>query len=109
MRDLTRPLFTIGIVSGLIGVSPATLRAWEARGLLSPQRDRRTGRRLYSWRDVERLQYINFLVSKRRVPIGGVKSALRRSAGASTGEWVIDRRRPRSRRGAPSYEVVHTG
>ncbi len=36
MRDLSRPLFPIGVVAGLIGCSPSTLRSWEAKGLVSP-------------------------------------------------------------------------
>jgi len=96
MRDLSRPLFPIGVVAGLIGCSPSTLRSWEAKGLVSPYRDRHTGYRLYSWRDVERLQFIRYLVTKRKFPLREVKAKLRAStAHRERKGWIIDRRRPR--------------
>ncbi|MBB5921107.1 DNA-binding transcriptional MerR regulator [Actinoalloteichus hoggarensis] len=41
-----RPL-TVGELARRLGVHPATLRAWEARGILHPERDRATGYRRY--------------------------------------------------------------
>ncbi|MFB9601024.1 MerR family transcriptional regulator [Saccharothrix longispora] len=41
-----RPL-TVGELARRIGVHPATLRAWEAEGVLRPERDRATGYREY--------------------------------------------------------------
>ncbi|WP_280468318.1 MerR family transcriptional regulator [Nocardia cyriacigeorgica] len=41
-----RPL-TVGELARRIGVHPATLRTWEAEGILRPERDRATGYRVY--------------------------------------------------------------
>lgn len=50
-----RPL-TVGELARRLGVHPATLRTWEAEGILRPERDRATGYRRYgpeSVRDAE--------------------------------------------------------
>ncbi len=73
MKNLTQPLFTVSVVSSLVGVSPQTLRNWEARGLVAPLREGPTRRRLYTWPDIERLQRIHYLASRRRVPLRKVK------------------------------------
>ncbi|MFI6303059.1 TioE family transcriptional regulator [Amycolatopsis thailandensis] len=42
----------VGPLSRKLGVRPATLRTWERAGLLQPERDPRTGYRVYSAADV---------------------------------------------------------
>ncbi|KXP04024.1 MerR family transcriptional regulator [Tsukamurella pseudospumae] len=42
----------VGDVARLLGVVPATLRAWERAGIVEPRRDRGTGYRIYSPADV---------------------------------------------------------
>ncbi len=73
MKHLTQPLFTISVVSSLVSVSPQTLRNWEARGLVSPLREGRARRRLYAWQDIERLQRIRYLATRRRIPFRKMK------------------------------------
>jgi len=77
MKQQTQPLFTVSVASSLVGVSPTTLRRWEARGLLAPLRESRSRRRLYAWGDIERAQQIRYLVGRRRVPLRAVKLHLR--------------------------------
>lgn len=86
MKHLTdpRPLFTVGVASSLVGVSPQTLRNWEARGLIEPRRHGRVGRRLYTWQDIERLQAIRYLVSRKHVPLRAVRAQLRSGASRPT-------------------------
>src|SRR5659263_785887 len=55
--DDERALFMISVAAELAGVHPQTLRMYERRGLLRPQRTAKNTRR-YSPRDVERLQRI---------------------------------------------------
>lgn len=50
----------MGYVASAVGVSPQTLRVWEAKGLLVPGRSP-GGRRLYSEADVERAKEIALL------------------------------------------------
>jgi MerR family transcriptional regulator/heat shock protein HspR len=58
--DRDRPLFMISVAAELAGMHPQTLRVYERRGLVHPQRTAKNTRR-YSQRDVERLQRIQEL------------------------------------------------
>ena len=40
MEDRNRPLYMIGVAAELAGVHPQTLRIYEQKGLVSPQRTR---------------------------------------------------------------------
>lgn len=46
----------IGPLARRLGIRPATLRAWERAGLVSPRRDSRTGYRVYDEADVRDAQ-----------------------------------------------------
>ena len=63
MNDRNRPLYTIGVAAELAGVHPQTLRIYEQKGLVNPQRTR-GNTRMYSQADIERLQLINELTSE---------------------------------------------
>ncbi|MHB8341324.1 MAG: heat shock protein transcriptional repressor HspR [Mycobacteriales bacterium] len=52
-----RGVFAISVAAELVGLHPQTLRLYEREGLLEPTRSS-GGTRLYSQRDVERLQEI---------------------------------------------------
>jgi MerR family transcriptional regulator, heat shock protein HspR len=58
--DNDRPLFMISVAAELAGMHPQTLRLYERRGLVRPQRTAGKTRR-YSQHDVERLQRIQQL------------------------------------------------
>ena len=58
--EMDRPLFMISVAAELSGMHPQTLRIYERRGLLRPQRSAKNTRR-YSRRDVERLRSIQEL------------------------------------------------
>ena len=61
--DRNRPLYMISVAAQLAGVHPQTLRAYEQKGLVSPQRP--SGHtRMYSPADIERLELINELTSE---------------------------------------------
>jgi MerR family transcriptional regulator, heat shock protein HspR len=66
------PVFTIGIVSQLLGLHEQTLRQYERLGLISPCRSIRKTR-LYSQADVDRLECITYLVKTCGVNLAGVK------------------------------------
>ena len=61
--DRNRPLYMISVAAQLAGVHPQTLRAYEQKGLVSPQRTR-GNTRMYSPADIERLELINELTSE---------------------------------------------
>jgi len=59
-HDDRRPLFMISIAAELAAMHPQTLRMYERRGLLRPQRSAKNTR-LYSQADVDRLRRIQQL------------------------------------------------
>ena len=63
MNDRNRPLYMIGVAAELAGVHPQTLRIYEQKGLVNPQRTR-GNTRMYSQADIESLQLINALTSE---------------------------------------------
>jgi MerR family transcriptional regulator, heat shock protein HspR len=73
--DPDRPLFPISTVAEIIGCPQKVLRLYDRSGLLRPARTDGK-RRLYSQRDVERLEFIHYLTHVRRVNIAGVKVIL---------------------------------
>ena len=63
MEDKNRPLNMISVAAELAGVHPQTLRIYEQKGLVSPQRTS-GNTRMYSQADIERLQLINALTDE---------------------------------------------
>lgn len=63
MENKDRPLYMISVAAELAGVHPQTLRIYEQKGLVSPQRTR-GNTRMYSQADIERLQLINELTDE---------------------------------------------
>jgi MerR family transcriptional regulator/heat shock protein HspR len=61
--DDERGVFMISVAAELAHMHPQTLRIYEARGLITPQRSPKNTR-LYSQRDVERLQRIQQMTSE---------------------------------------------
>jgi MerR family transcriptional regulator/heat shock protein HspR len=84
-KDRDQPIYTISIAARLVrpiritdgSVRPLhaqTLRTYEREGLVKPQRVGRN--RLYSDRDIERLQHIQHLTQERGVNLAGVEIIL---------------------------------
>ncbi len=61
--DEERGVFMISVAAELAHMHPQTLRIYEARGLIAPQRSPKNTR-LYSQRDVERLRRIQELTTE---------------------------------------------
>lgn len=95
MRDLISPLLSQRTVAGLAGVSQATIRRWERAGILSGS-SRRSATRLYSWREVERLQRAVYFVKAEGIPVAQVKRLLNNGVpGVRDAEWIRARSSPR--------------
>ena len=62
-NDRNRPLYMIGVAAELAGMHPQTLRSYEQKGLVTPQRTR-GNTRMYSQADIERLALINELTDE---------------------------------------------
>jgi MerR family transcriptional regulator/heat shock protein HspR len=74
-EDKLRPVFMISVAAELAEMHPQTLRMYERRGLIRPQRSSKSTR-LYSLEDVERLRRIQQLVGEGRLNLAGVERVL---------------------------------
>ena len=61
--DRNRPLYMISVAADLAGLHPQTLRIYESKGLVTPQRTS-GNTRMYSQADVERLELITRLTDE---------------------------------------------
>jgi MerR family transcriptional regulator/heat shock protein HspR len=71
-----RPRYMISVAADLVGVHPQTLRIYENRGLIRPQRTA-GNTRLYSEADLERLRLIQRLTHDLGLNLAGVEQVLR--------------------------------
>jgi MerR family transcriptional regulator/heat shock protein HspR len=71
-----RPIYMISVAAELVGMHPQTLRIYETKGLVRPQRTP-GGTRRYSEADVERLRIIGRLTSELGLNLAGVELVLR--------------------------------
>jgi len=96
-----RAVYVISVAAELAGVHPQTLRIYERKGLVRPQRTAGNSRR-YSARDVARLRMIQRLTQEEGMNLAGVRmllametelDQLRRRAERLTAELERERRR----------------
>lgn len=71
----TRPRYMISVAADLVGMHPQTLRIYEAKGLVRPQRTS-GNTRLYSEADLERLRLIQRLTTELGLNLAGVERVL---------------------------------
>jgi MerR family transcriptional regulator, heat shock protein HspR len=70
------PRYMISVAAELVGMHPQTLRIYEQRGLVRPQRTA-GNTRLYSEADLERLRAIQRLTTELGLNLAGVELVLR--------------------------------
>ena len=70
-----RGVFMISVAAELANLHPQTLRVYEARGLIEPQRSSK-GTRLYSQEDVEKLKRIQEMTAELGLNLAGVERVL---------------------------------
>ncbi len=71
------PVYVIGVVCKLVNIPVWTLRQLDKAGVVKPKRVGRR-HRLYSLRDLKRLEYVHYLMEEKRVNIAGIKIILGR-------------------------------
>ena len=76
MTEQGRPRYMISVAAELVGMHPQTLRMYEQKGLVSPQRTP-GNTRLYSEADLERLRLIQRLTTEFGLNLAGVEVVLR--------------------------------
>jgi MerR family transcriptional regulator/heat shock protein HspR len=70
------PRYMISVAADLVGVHPQTLRIYEQKGLVRPQRTA-GNTRLYSESDLDRLRLIQRLTTELGLNLAGVEQVLR--------------------------------
>ncbi len=98
--DRIRGVYMISVAAQLAGMHPQTLRIYETRGLIAPERSS-GNTRLYSEHDVERLRRIQELTSELGLNLAGVERVLELEAqleAARRRTEVLERRAERARR-----------
>jgi MerR family transcriptional regulator, heat shock protein HspR len=73
--DEQRPRYMISVAAELVGMHPQTLRMYEQKGLVRPQRTA-GNTRLYSEADLERLRLIQKLTTQLGLNLAGVEAVL---------------------------------
>ena len=68
------PLYPIGVVAELIGITDQTIRLYEKHGLIKPARRKRN--RFYSENDLKWIQCIRDLIHNKKISIQGIKKLL---------------------------------
>ena len=71
-----RPIYMISVAAELVGMHPQTLRMYETKGLIRPQRTP-GGTRLYSEADIERLRVVQRLTTELGLNLAGADLVLR--------------------------------
>jgi MerR family transcriptional regulator, heat shock protein HspR len=66
------PVYIISVVSRLVSIPVWTLRQIDKQGIVCPKRLGKKSR-LYSLKDVKKLEYIHYLIEEKRVNLRGVK------------------------------------
>jgi MerR family transcriptional regulator/heat shock protein HspR len=71
-----KPLYMISVAADLVGMHPQTLRIYESKGLVRPNRTA-GNTRLYSEADLDRLRLIQQLTTELGLNLAGVEHVLR--------------------------------
>lgn len=67
-----KPMFPISVVADILRVHQRTLRIYDDESILSPQRTPKN-RRLYSFSDIERGKFIQYLTRELGINLAGIK------------------------------------
>jgi len=103
-----RAVYIISVAAELAGVHPQTLRMYERKGLLSPERTRGNTRR-YSERDIARLRAVQQLTQEQGINLAGAKMIMEMQAQVEQMRAEMNRMRSellKARKKSPSTAMV---
>ena len=107
-----RPLYMISVAADLAGVHPQTLRIYERKRLVHPQRSQ-GNTRLYSEADIERLRLIQHLTQQEGINLAGVVRIIALEEEIACARAEVERLRRRldesERRMRREVDRVHRG
>ena len=69
------PVYVISVVSKLVDMPIWTLRQLDKKGIVCPKRIGKKSR-LYSLKEIKRLEYVHYLMQDKEVNISGIKMIL---------------------------------
>jgi MerR family transcriptional regulator/heat shock protein HspR len=69
------PVYVISVVSKLVDLPVWTLRQLDKAGIVCPKRIGKKSR-LYSLRDIRKLEYIHYLMEEKGINLNGIKMIL---------------------------------
>ncbi|OGI01482.1 MAG: hypothetical protein A2Y25_02020 [Candidatus Melainabacteria bacterium GWF2_37_15] len=72
MLDPEKPMFPISVVADILKVHQRTLRIYDDENILVPSRSQKN-RRLYSFNDIERGKFIQFMTQNLGINLAGIK------------------------------------
>jgi MerR family transcriptional regulator/heat shock protein HspR len=90
MFDREEPVFIISVAARMLGVRTQTLRYYESLGLLEPARTD-GNQRVYSRRDIEKVQRIRALMEDLGVNLAGVEVIIKLMQRVEAAEREIER------------------
>ncbi|MCM8779932.1 MAG: MerR family transcriptional regulator [Candidatus Omnitrophica bacterium] len=73
------PVYVISVVSKLLDIPIWTLRQLDKQGVVRPKRIGKKSR-LYSLKDIKKLEYVHYLMQDKHVNISGVKIILEKES-----------------------------
>jgi len=74
--SIDEPIFTTGVVCRLLAIPIWVLKQLDSTGIVSPPRQLRGQSRLYSKRELKKLDHVWYLMNERNVKIDGIKVIL---------------------------------
>jgi MerR family transcriptional regulator/heat shock protein HspR len=93
-QQTDKPLYMISVAAELAGMHPQTLRIYERKRLIKPQRSS-GNTRLYSEADIERLRFIQRLTQDEGINLAGVERIMELQCELEQARGEIDRMRRR--------------
>lgn len=69
------PVYVISVVSKLVNLPVWTLRQLDKAGIVCPKRIGKKSR-LYSLKDIKKIEYVHYLMEEKHVNISGIKMIL---------------------------------
>jgi len=98
--DDHEPVLTIGVAAKKLNIAVPTLRMYEKAGLLIPYRNE-TGRRMYSFADLERVRHIKQLIKSEGLNLEGIRRLM-----ALLPCWELKPCRSKLKETCPAYNAT---
>ncbi len=79
-KPIERKYYPIGMVAKDLGVAPSLIRFWEKQFPEIKPKKNKNGKRLYTKKEIERINLIHYLVKEKGYTLGGARAHLSESS-----------------------------